>query len=195
MFTDLDRWPSWLKWTEQKESKITENRNIMCRAPIKGFGHACCGANALRMAFRCHQHDVISESAASTHALCHTHLHLRGFNSFPLRSCKSFGDWGMEICDSVSYFALHFQCFLKTAAEIPRPLQKGWSYSIFSQTANREKWKYCKPVFLKSLSELLQEFLGFTHDLKTEQSPLPNTSAFFTLALALHLNMQLTQAQ
>lgn len=154
-----------------------------------------CGASAHPTASRCHQHDVTSERAASTHALCHAHLHLCGFSSFPLRSSESFGDWGMDICNSVDCFAFHFQCFLKTAAETPRSLGKGWSYYIFSQTASGEKWKHYKPIFLKSLSELLQEFLGFTHDLKTERSPLLNPSAFFTLAPALHLNRQLSQTQ
>lgn len=169
----------------------------MCRAPIKAF-LVCLLLSQCSLPWRgwgCHQHDIISEGAASTPALCHTHLHLCGFNSFLLRSFKKVGDGGMDIWDSADYFAFHFQGFLKTAAEIPRPLEKGWSYYIFSQTASWEKWKYYKPIFLKSLSERLQQFLGFTHDLKTGQSPLPNPSAFLALALALHLNMQLSQVQ
>lgn len=42
-------------------------------------------------AFRCHQHDVTSGSTASTHALCHAHLHLRGFNSCHLDHPKLWG--------------------------------------------------------------------------------------------------------
>lgn len=44
----------------------------------------------------CHQHDIISERAAFTYTLGHAHLHLCGFNSFPLRLSKNAGDGGMD---------------------------------------------------------------------------------------------------
>lgn len=180
---------------EQKGSKTTESRNTLCRAPLQEFfvrllwsQGSPCGLQG--PSTWCH----IWKSSVHTWTMsCSPSL--TGLQLFPIRSSESWGDLGMGTWESVDYFAFHFQGFLKTAAEIPRPLEKGWSYYIFCQTASWEKWKYYKPIFLKSLSELLQEFLGSPHDLKTEQSPLPNPSAFLALALALHWNMQLNQAQ
>lgn len=96
----------------------------------------------------------------------------------------------------MDYFAFCFTGFLKTAAEIPRPLGKRLILLHFQPDCKlREVEIYYQPIFLKSLSKLLQQFLGFPHDLKTGQAPLPNPSAFLTLALVLHLNMQLSQVQ
>lgn len=127
----------------------------------------------------------LKEQTPHTH--CPAHLQLRGLSSFLLSSSNSFGDWGSDTWGSMGAFAFHFEGFLRTAAELPRPLEKGWSYYICSQTASWEKWKYYEPIFLKSLSELLQEFLGFTRDLKTEQSPLPKSICFFSFNSSLEL--------
>lgn len=122
MSPDLERWPSWLHWIEQKGSKVTEGTHIMCRLSERALQHACYRADAL-CSFQGHQHDVASERAASTHALCpHT------FTS--MASTLSLPDHPKALVLRVQIFEilcldLHFWDFLKTTAEIPRPLEKG----------------------------------------------------------------------
>lgn len=128
------------------------------------------------------------------HRIPHTFIWwLQLFSSQIIPELLVIGVWVLEIlwttCFSFSRLSENNCRNTKTFGK------KGCSYSLVSQIANQEKWKYNKPVFLKSLAELLQQFLGFILDLKTGQSPRPNLSAFLALVLALYFNMQLSQAQ
>ena len=182
MLTDLDRWPSWL-WVEQKESKRTVG--IRCSEPLESTSGPLAVQPVLspQPSGAIHTTSHLKERPLHTH--CRAHLRLQGLGSFLLSSSQSFGDWASDTWGSMDFFAFHFEGFLRTAAELPRPSEKGWSYYIFSQTASWEKWKYYEPIFLKSLSELLQEFLGCTRDLKREQPPLPKSICFFSFSSSL----------
>lgn len=98
-------------------------------------------------ALRCHQHDVISERAASTCALCHPHLHLCGCHSFPLRSSKRFGHWDIDTWDSEDYSLFIFKTFWKQLQKYQDLWKKGWSYYILSQTANPREMEILQASF------------------------------------------------
>lgn len=186
MSPDLERWPSWLRWIEQKGSKVTEGTHIMCRLWK--------GSPACLLQSR-HTLQLSGPSArcriwkSSLHArTVSPHLHFHGIDSFPSQIIQKPWCLGYRYLRSCALIFI-FETFWKQLQKYQDLWKKGWSYYIWRQTANREKWKYYKPIFLKSLSEQLQRFLGFTLDLQTGQSPLPNPSVFLALALAFYLNM------
>lgn len=108
---------------------------------------------------------------------------------FPLKSSKSFGDegWMLAILRTPLLFIScvfwnqlpRYPAWWESATASGR-LQPGWSGNV---------------IFLKTLLALLQSFLGFSHDLKTSQSPVPSPSASLALVLVLHLTTQSSQKQ
>lgn len=76
---------------------------------------------------------------------------------------------------SKNSLAFHFVRVLKTAAQTPRSLGKA-AHTTFPGRLQADRSGNI--IFLKALLDLLQQFLGFAHDLKVRQSPCSNPSAF-----------------
>lgn len=119
------------------------------------------------------QSPVPHQQEQPTHAPCvmHTFTCMASALSTRVRALVT----GTDASNPKDSLAFHFVPVLKTAAQIPRSLGKA-GHTTFPGRLQADRSGNI--IFLKTPLGLLQQFLGFAHDLKARQSPCSNPSAF-----------------